>query len=115
MKGEAMKGKGPKHERETTINFNEEEDVASVWTASETTYRRLLKRLGRKYLTEDGERHAEFRFPVSFIQLPRPKRQATEAQREAGRRLRQAVLSQEPKDNPSAQHLNGVDEGESLG
>ena len=90
-----MRGKGPKHERETIINFDEEDGEASIWTASETVYRRLLKRLGRAYLTEDGERHAAFTFPVAFIQLPRPKRQATEAQREAGRRMRQAVLISE--------------------
>ena len=68
-----MKGSGPKHERETIINFNDEDDTASIWTASETVYRRLLKRLGRAYLTEDGERHAEFKFPVKFIDLPRIK------------------------------------------
>jgi len=91
-----MKGKGPRLERETIINFNEEEKTASVWTASETVYRRLLKRLGRAYLTEDGERHAVFTFPVGFIQLPRPKKQVSEeARREAARRMRQALLSQE--------------------
>ena len=38
-----MKGKGPKHERETIINFNEEDDTASIWTATEVVYRRLMK------------------------------------------------------------------------
>jgi hypothetical protein len=80
-----MKGKGPRIERETVINFNEEEDTAWVWTASETVYRRLLKRLGRAYLTEDGERHAEFKFPAEFLQLPRAKvkRVLSDAQRAA--------------------------------
>ena len=68
-----MKGSGPKHERETIINFNDEDDTASIWTASETVYRRLMKRLGSEYLTEDGERHAEFKIPVKFIDLPRVK------------------------------------------
>ena|SRR5215831_7833847 len=72
-----MKGKGPRIERETVINFNEEEDVAWVWTASEAVYRRLLKRLGRAYLTEDAERHAEFKFPKQFISLPRAKSERT--------------------------------------
>jgi hypothetical protein len=62
-----MKGHGPRLERETIINFNEEEDIAWIWTASETVYRRLLKRLGRVYLTEDGERHAEFKFSAQFL------------------------------------------------
>ena len=38
-----MIGKGPKQDRETIINFNEESDKASVWTASEVVYRRLIK------------------------------------------------------------------------
>jgi hypothetical protein len=78
-----MKGKGPRIERETVINFNEEGDTTWVWTASETVYKRLLKRLGRQHLTQDGERHAEFKFPKQFISLPKAKAQRvlTEAQR----------------------------------
>lgn len=78
-----MKGKGPKHERETIINFNEEDENATIWTASDPIYRRLLKRLGRAYLTEDSERHAVFTFPKELISLPRVKatRVLTEAQR----------------------------------
>jgi len=96
-----MKARGPKFERETIINFNEEEETASIWTASERVYKRLLKRLGRAYLAEDGERHAVFTFPVGFIQLPRPKKQASEARREAAKRMRMAFLAQEPKKNTS--------------
>jgi len=92
-----MKGKGPKYERETILNFNEEEKTASIWTASETVYRRLLKRLGRAYLTEDGERQAVFVFPTAFIKLPKPKREATEAQRQAAGRMGRARLSQKAK------------------
>jgi hypothetical protein len=110
-----MKGEGPKHERETIINFNDERDTASIWTASVIVYRRLLKRLGREYLAEDSERHAEFKFPVSFIQLPRPKRRVTEAQREAGRRRRQALFAQERQDNPGPQRSNEFYEGVRLG
>lgn len=35
-------------ERETTINFNDAEDTASIYTASPTVARRLERRLGRK-------------------------------------------------------------------
>src|SRR5262249_39939927 len=70
-----MEGKGPRFERETVITFNEEEAEAVIWTASETIYRRLIKRLGRSYLAEDGERHAVFKFPKEFISLPRLKAQ----------------------------------------
>jgi len=51
-----MKGKGPKHERETVITFNEEESTASIWTASQAVYRRLKK---AGYVpAQDGERSA---------------------------------------------------------
>jgi len=70
-----MEGKGQRFERETVITFNEEEAEAAIWTASETIYRRLIKRLGRVYLAEDGERHAVFKFPKEFISLPRLKAQ----------------------------------------
>jgi hypothetical protein len=72
-----VKGKGLRSERETIVNFNEAEESASIWTASETVYRRLLKRLGRAYLTEDGERHAVFTFPKELISLPRVKAKRT--------------------------------------
>ena len=52
-----MRGKGIRAERETVICFNEEDALASIWTASETVYRRLRK-LG--YCpTEDKDRHGE--------------------------------------------------------
>lgn len=85
--GDSMKASGPREERETIINLNEADDMASIWTASDVIYRRLLKRLGRAYLTEDGERHAIFEFPSSFITLPRAKekRVIPQAQLEAQR------------------------------
>jgi len=49
------------------IRFDDESDSAEIWTASEAVYRRLLKRLGRAYLTEDDERHAAFKFPANFL------------------------------------------------
>jgi len=72
-----MKAEGPKHERETIINFNEEEATASIWTTSETVYRRLLKRLGRAYLTEESQRHAVFTFPSHLVRLPLLKAKRT--------------------------------------
>ena len=100
-----MKGKGPKHERETIMNFNDEDDMASIWTASEVVYRRLLK-LG--YMpSEDNERSAVFKMPKRDIKLPRPKKQATEAQRQAAKRARMAVLGQEALENIGGDGTNG--------
>lgn len=77
-----MKAQGIKSERETIIRFDEEGATVSIWTASDVIFRRLLKRLGRAYLTEDGERHAVFEFPVEWLILPKSKvkRSLTEAQ-----------------------------------
>ena len=75
-----MIGKGPKQERETIINFNEESDKASVWTASEVVYRRLIK-LGYTP-SEDNQRSAVFEMPKRDVKLPRPKRVMSEARRE---------------------------------
>jgi hypothetical protein len=75
-----MKGKGPKHERETILNFNEESDTASIWTASEVVYRRLLK-LGYAP-SQDNERSAVFEMLKRDVKLPRPKRVMSEARRQ---------------------------------
>ena len=71
-----MKGKGSREERETIINFNEHDGNASVWTASEPIYRRLL-RLGYEPI-EDKERSATFELPKKHIRLPRPPRKLSE-------------------------------------
>lgn len=76
-----MQAKGIRRERETIINFNEEENIASVWTASQVTYRRL-KKLGYNPV-EDNDRSARFEIAKADIRLPRPKRKLTPEQRRA--------------------------------
>lgn len=66
-----MKGSGPKDERETIVSFNETDAPANLWTASEVTYRRMVKRGWQP--VEDSERHAVFEFPVKQLRLPRQK------------------------------------------
>ena len=69
-----MKAEGERQERETIINFNEADDQLTIWTASGVVYNRLLKRLGRAHLTEDGDRHAVFTCPAKWLLLPRVKK-----------------------------------------
>jgi len=66
-----MKGKGPRRERETTISFNEEEDTAQVWTASEPMYRKLRKK--GYYPSEDNERSATFLVPKKQVSIRKIK------------------------------------------
>jgi hypothetical protein len=80
-KEKKMKAKGLRQERETIINFNDAEDIASVWTASKTVYRALTKK-GYSPVADD-ERSARFEIPKADIRLPRPKRKLTPEQRRA--------------------------------
>ena len=85
-----MKGKGPRRERETIVSFNEEEETAHVWTASEPLYRRLKKQ-GYEPV-EDTERSATFEIPKKRVSIRRPVVISEERKailREMGLRLRQ--------------------------
>jgi hypothetical protein len=66
---ENMQAKGTQEERETILIWNDTDDNATLWTASNTYYRRMLKRGFTP--TEDGERHALFEFPKKSVKLPR--------------------------------------------
>ena len=67
-----MQGKGPRVERETIINFNEAEPYASIWTASEPMYRKLLK-LGYEPI-EGSDRSATFEVPKRFVSVRKPRK-----------------------------------------
>ena len=67
-----MKGKGPRDERETIINFNEAEPYASIWTASEPMFRKLLK-LGYEPI-EGSDRSATFEVPKRLVSVRKPHR-----------------------------------------
>ena len=67
-----MKGKGPRDERETIINFNEAEPCASIWTASEPMYRKLLK-LGYEPI-EGSDRSATFEVPKRLVSVRKPRK-----------------------------------------
>jgi hypothetical protein len=60
-----MKASGPRHERETVIVFNEEEGFASIWTASQQVYKKLLRR--GYALESDNERSASFKVSKRLI------------------------------------------------
>ena len=67
-----MKGKGPRDERETIINFNEAEPYASIWTASQPMYRKLLK-LGYEPI-EGSDRSAIFEAPKRLVSVRKPRK-----------------------------------------
>ena len=62
-----MKANGPRIERETVIIFNELEETADIWTASNGTYKLLLKRGFHPF--EDRKRSATFKIPKKCVSL----------------------------------------------
>jgi len=97
---------GPRYERETIINFNEADETASIWTASESVYRQMMKRGYQP--REDGERHAVFEMVKRDIKLPRPKRKASPEQ---AARLREARSSRQGLAGIEADGANGANKG----
>jgi hypothetical protein len=80
-----VKARGPKGERETVITFNDADDIADIWAASNGTYKKLIKS-GHKP-TEDNERSASFRIPKKCVSLRKPK-PTSEKRRQALARVR---------------------------
>ena len=76
-----MKANGPRIERETVIVFNDEEETASLWTASAVVYRQMTKRGYSP--SQDNGRSASFTIAKADLKLPRPKRKITAEQRRA--------------------------------
>ena len=70
-----MKVNGTKVERETVILFNEEEDFATIFTASRRVYYEMLR--NRWIPHKDNDHSAEFRVPKDSIRLPGKNRKAT--------------------------------------
>jgi hypothetical protein len=87
-----MTPKGPRSERETVINFNEEEETATIWTASGPVDKRFRK-LGLEII-EEGDRHTVFRCLKSQVKVQRLRvlsPQQLEAAREKAKRMRRGL------------------------
>lgn len=64
------------YERETIINFNEEEKVASVYTYNKSLRNKLNKLLGVNqdiHLIRSSDEMSEFEVPKSWIKVSPPK------------------------------------------
>jgi hypothetical protein len=77
-------------ERETIIRFNDEDEVANVWTAQRPVITKLKRNPAATLLDEgnhDGSVWAEFELPKSLISFrsARVKRQLTEEQKAQAR------------------------------
>lgn len=87
-----------RYERETTLVYNEEEDLAMVWSAS-PTFHRHMERIGvEPYKVDnrkDGERGCWYKVPKTWIIVRPPiRRTLTQEQRIAtAERLRRSRFS----------------------
>jgi len=102
-----MKGHGPRYERDASIIMNEPSEEATIWTASQVIYRRLLKRLGPSSLVKNEETSAEFMFPNNFLVTSTGEKPATHDPRQMARRtaeksepLTQSLVGKEKSPNP---------------
>ena len=87
-----MTPKGPRSERETIISFNEEEETATIWTASGPMDKRFRKL--RLEVIEEGDRHTVFKCLRSQVKVRRPRvlsSQQLEAAKEKAKRMRQGL------------------------
>ena len=66
---EFVKPLGPPHERESILLWNDTDEPATLWTASATYYRRMIK---RGFTPKQEDTHsALFEFPKKSVKLPR--------------------------------------------
>jgi hypothetical protein len=87
-----MTPKGPRSERETVINFNEEEETATIWTASGPMDKRLRK-LGLEVI-EEGDRHTVFKCLKSQAKIRRLKVLSADYKASLSNRMRSARQDQ---------------------
>ena len=107
-----MKAMGPRFERETIVIFNEEDALATIWTAPAVVDRRLRK-LGFE-LTYEGERHSQFRCEKKRINLRRKTKTSASTREKAAARLRNLKMGGFSSQSPEKQELgppNGARHG----
>ena len=95
-----MKANGPKNERETIIRYNEDEEHADIWTASNSTYKKL-RNAGYEPI-EDNQRSAVFRIPKNCVSL-RKSKAISEKRRKALEQARSRVRPRSEQNGLSVQ------------
>src|SRR4051794_19572690 len=100
-----MKGRGPRVERETIILFNEAEPDASVYTASNTYYRKMIS--AGHQPSEESAHSATFIVPKKLVNVRKErkitdKHRATLAKKAPSLRSRTVITE--------AEHVNNGDE-----
>ena len=72
-----------KHERETIINMNEEDPMASIFTYSTPWQKHLEERMGLKAFMDNGSGGKEYLVSKKLIKPPRAPKKLSAEQRDA--------------------------------
>lgn len=81
------------YERETIINLNKAEDVASIFTYEKSWQMHLEHRLGFRPVMDNGFGGKEYQVPKSMIKPPRaPRKLSDSARKKLTERLRRNRL-----------------------
>lgn len=67
-----------KYEQETIINFNREDDKASIFTYDRAWQRQLERKLGAKPIMDNGMGGKEYLVDKGRVRMPQPKRRYSE-------------------------------------
>lgn len=84
-----MSRKLSNYEKETIINFNEGEDVASIFTYNKSWQKHFERTLGLKPIMDNGRGGKEYEIPKKRIKPPRAlKKLSDEARAKLSKRMK---------------------------
>lgn len=93
-----------RYERETIINFNEADELASIFTYDRAWQRQLEKKLGLKPVMDNGSGGKEYEIDKKRIKPPRaPKKLSPEDKAKIASRLANSRKSKLPQKSYSTQ------------
>jgi len=95
------------NEKETIINFNEGEPLASIFTYNRAWQKHMEKSLGLKPLSDNGYGGREYEISKKRIKPPRaPKKLSAEAREKLVKRLQAARKNQDFRASNNAVSIN---------
>ncbi len=91
-----------KYERETQINFNEEEDIATVYTHNNKLKKRLAQfseKSSECSLIKSNEEYEKYMIPKSWVKIHMPKNFSEEYKAKLAERARENLARWKEKQN----------------
>lgn len=91
-----------KYEKETVINFNEEESAALVYTHNERLRKKLAtfaEKSNDCCLIRKGEDYSEYKIPKKWLKINLPRQYSEEQRQKMADRARMNLLNQKEEKN----------------